>query len=416
MTEIDEVLNKINRDELCEEKREMKIHELRDILGLTIKDDNVNKIITFLAMLSAYTEDNQFNVSFRAPSTTGKSYIPMEISNLFPEEDLEIIGYASPTSFFHESGEWDDENKCIRVNLEKKILIFLDQPHDDLLRRIRPLLSHDRKEIVCKITDKSEKRGQRTKKAVLVGYPSVIFCTAKMTSDEQESTRSIVLSPETSREKIRKALYLKGQKEGDRLSYKIWLIEDGRKRKLKKRIEMIKAERISIIDVKNHENVIDRFIQKYPNTKPRHQRDLGRLFSIIKGLALFNLWYRERDKEGKLLANDEDIDNAFMLYDQIAKSQELGIPPYIYTIFKEIVLPAYRDLNPDSTTDIGLRRIDIMQKHLEIYGSPINEWNLRNQIIPMLESAGLISQEKDPNDGRNKVIHVTTPPSSTIYF
>ena len=79
--------------------------ELIKTLGLTIKKDEENKLITFLCQLSAYTESSQFNISFNAPSSTGKSYIPTEIARLFPEEDVIEIGYCSPTAFFHDIGE-----------------------------------------------------------------------------------------------------------------------------------------------------------------------------------------------------------------------------------------------------------------------------------------------------------------------
>ena len=75
--------------------------ELIEILGTTIKHDNDNKLVAFLCQLSAYTEDSQFNLSFNAPSSSGKSFIPIEIAKLFPPEDVLELGYVSPTSFFH---------------------------------------------------------------------------------------------------------------------------------------------------------------------------------------------------------------------------------------------------------------------------------------------------------------------------
>ena len=131
--------------------------DLIEILGLTIKKDEENKLITFLCQLSVYTENSQFNISFNAPSSTGKSYIPTEIARLFPEKDVIEIGYCSPTAFFHDIGEYIKEKGGYLVDLSKKILIFLDQPHTQLLERLRPLLSHDKKEINLKITDKTQK-------------------------------------------------------------------------------------------------------------------------------------------------------------------------------------------------------------------------------------------------------------------
>ena len=103
--------------ELSKVPRYLTVQELLNILGTTIKHDNVNKLITFLAMLCTYTEDSQFNVSFRAPSSTGKSYIPLEIASYFPEEDLRIIAYSSPTAFYHDTGEWDSEKRAIVIDL-----------------------------------------------------------------------------------------------------------------------------------------------------------------------------------------------------------------------------------------------------------------------------------------------------------
>lgn len=79
--------------------------QLNKILGITIKKDEENKLITFLCMLTAYTEDAQFNISFNAPSSSGKSYIPTEIAELFPSDDVITVAYCSPTAFFHDKAE-----------------------------------------------------------------------------------------------------------------------------------------------------------------------------------------------------------------------------------------------------------------------------------------------------------------------
>jgi hypothetical protein len=87
-------------------------NEIKEILGLTIKNDDTNKLITFLCQLSAFTSRDQFNISFNGPSSTGKSYIPLEIMALFPKEDVIDTSYCTPTAFFHEEGEFDPIKKC----------------------------------------------------------------------------------------------------------------------------------------------------------------------------------------------------------------------------------------------------------------------------------------------------------------
>ncbi|MEM3703914.1 MAG: hypothetical protein QXX79_05815, partial [Candidatus Bathyarchaeia archaeon] len=185
----------------------LTIDDVIEILGSTVKHDDENKAITFLIMLLTYTEEEQINIGYLAESSTGKSYIPLELSQYFPSEDVIKLGYASPTAFFHDYGklmlkegipvnwemkptkakvkenlEFDKDNpskeeieaeykrqkrewnELLRgsyylVDLAKKILIFLDMPHDMLLQRLRSLLSHDDKTIVLKITDKRDKAG-----------------------------------------------------------------------------------------------------------------------------------------------------------------------------------------------------------------------------------------------------------------
>ena len=395
----------MNNTETIESNRfkPMSLKDLLDILGLTIKRDEENKIVTFLCELSAYTENAQFNLSFNAPSSTGKSYIPLEISNLFPAEDVMKLGNCSPTAFFHEQGIYDKERNVITVDLSRKIIIFLDQPHNALLERLRALLSHDEKEMHSKITDKNQKGGNRTKTVIIRGYPSVIFCSAGMKIDEQEATRFILLSPEVNYEKIRQAILQTIRKESDGDQYKTWLEENPARKLLKERIVAIKEEQIEEIKIPQLGSIEEMFLDQHRMLKPRHQRDIKRLISIIKSLALLNLWWRERSGT-TISANEEDITEGFRIWDKISASQELNLPPYIFNLYQEVILPAWKEKNANLVTG-GLTRQELLQKHFDLYGRMLDGHQLRQQILPMLETAGLIIQEPDPNDKRKLLIY-----------
>jgi hypothetical protein len=414
-----EALKLKTRIRQAEAKAPITLDHLIEVLGTTVKKDDVNKVITFLCMLSAYTEESQFNVSFRAPSSTGKSYLPIELSQYFPFEDVVKIAYSSPTAFYHDTGEWDREAKIMRVNLEKKILIFLDQPHDQLLQRLRPLLSHDQKELLYKITDKREKAGLRTKNVIIRGFPSTIFCTGSLKIDEQEQTRNFLLSPETTQEKIREGIYLKALRKADPIAYEELLKQHPEREILKERIRAIKNAGVKYVVVKDYNRIVEKFLGAHRKLKPRHQRDIERIISIVQAFALLNLFHRKKDERDNVYASDEDVENAFRLFDQISESQELGIPPYIFNFYNEVVKPAYQEINKNTREDntpLGLSRQDILKKHFEVYGRIIPDWQLRREIIPSLEEAGLIYQETDPNDKRKTLIHCTTPPSSSLYL
>lgn len=389
------------------------IEELLAILGTTIKHDDDNKLVTLLVKLLAYTEDSQLNLSFNAPSSSGKSFIPMEIAKLFPVEDIKELGYVSPTAFFHSAGEYDKENKQYLVNLERKILIFLDQPHTQLLEHLRPLLSHDKKEIEVQITDKSQKHGLRTKKVILRGYPVVIFCSAGLRMDEQEATRFLLLSPEINQDKLEAGIREALKRSADTDAYWDYTELNVPRCQLKGRIEAIKEEHIENINIgeKDVAYIENRFFKSFPIHKPRHQRDIKRVAALAKSLALLNLWHRKRFASS-VIVDRSDIEEAFAIWDRISVTQELNIPPYVYDLYKNIILAEFNNKNgnrtdgfEDITGTIGVTRQEILNRHYKVYGRHLDALNLRQQIIPALTQAGLIYEEPNPTDKRSKLIY-----------
>jgi 5S rRNA maturation endonuclease (ribonuclease M5) len=390
--------------------------EILEILGLTIKKDEENKLVSFLCELSAYTENAQFNISFNAPSSTGKSYIPTEVARLFPTDDVIEIGYCSPTAFFHDVGQINKERGGYEIDLSRKILIFLDQPHTMLLERLRPLLSHDKKEMHLKITDKSQKGGLKTKNVFIKGFPAVVFCSAGLQIDEQEGTRFMLLSPETNQEKIREAIHEKIRKESDNNAYSSWLKVHPGRLLLKERIEAIREEKIEEVRIADPRYIEQVFLENKLILKPRHQRDIGRLISLIKAFALVNLWFREREG-AVIIANGDDIRSAIKIWEKISQSQEYNLPPYIYNFYREVIVAAYQEKNDglgmgEVVNKQGISRQDIFKKHSQVYGRILEDFRLRQQILPMLETAGLITQEQDPNNRRRVLVFPTTELSS----
>ena len=123
---------------------------------------------------------------------------------------------------------------------------------------------------------------------------------------------------------------------------------------------------------------------------------------------LLNAWFRERDGN-VLITKDEDIKEAFKLWEKISMSQEYSIPPYIFDIYKDVMLPLFKKKNNIEILEldkalIGLSRKEIIGKYYEMHGTFLDSIRLRQQIIPMLETAGLITQEKDPDNKRQLLI------------
>jgi hypothetical protein len=375
----------------------MSPDELKNILDLTIKKDGANKLITFLCMLSAYTEDSQFNISFIAPSSTGKSYIPTEVSKLFPEKDISRFAVATPTSFFYTMNKRDKNSDNYFVDLSRRIIIFPDQPNPMLLEKLRSILSHDQKISECKITNKNKQGGNCTMTAKIIGFPAVIFCSAGLMLDEQEGTRFLLLSPETSQDKIRMSVTEKIKKEAGGNQYRDMVENDERRNLLKERVVAIREEMIDKVIISNPTLLESMFFKNRKKLRSRNQRDIGHIISLIKSLALLNLWWRERDDKN-VIANDDDIKEGYKIWDEISSSQELNLPPFLYAFYSDIILPL---LNERGFTN----RNEVVKKYSEITGENLSEYKLRTTMLPMLLNAGLIIQEKDPNDSRRWLIY-----------
>ncbi|MBS7615006.1 hypothetical protein KEJ18_04670 [Candidatus Bathyarchaeota archaeon] len=396
-------------EHLKEIKRPVTLEEVADILNSTIKHDKLNKVIAFLTGLLTFTEEDQINLAFTAESSTGKSYIPLELAWYFPRNSIIEYSYVSPTAFFHEYGdlmtdpsdnrevEEKEKRKVVVVDLHQKILIFLDQPHDMLLQRIRPLLSHDRKTLVYKITDRKERSGLRTKTVYLNGYPTVYFCSAKFSMEDQERTRLLLLSPETTQEKLKDSILLKIQKEGDRQAFFKFMEGDPRRNWLRRRVEEIARERILFVVVPEsfREKIAERFFEIHNSLIPRHQRDITRLLALIKAHAMLNLWHREKiELSGSVIVNEEDVNEGFKLYKEVSEANELGLPPEVYEIYKE--------LEP-KIPDEGITRKQFQALYYETFHRTMGKKRLE-EILNLLESVGLFSQELDPNDKRQKLV------------
>lgn len=405
-----DVASKLGTDAkaVCDAKWSTQQHEIEkeaswdhvvEILSATVKRDNPTKLITFCGMLLAQTDDDQFNIGLQAESSAGKSYIPLEIANYFPLDDVVVIASASPTAFFHDRGEWDDEKHALLIDLEGKILVFLDQPHFQLLERLRPLLSHDRRELEYKITDKSEKRGLRTKNVILRGFPSVIFCTVKLDPDEQEKTRLFLLSPEIDEAKLRESIELLALKRCNLELFTKALETNIRRKLLKERIQAIRNTNIRRIIIPNSDIVIERFKAKHKQLKPRDQRDFPRIISLIKGHALLNCFKRNKLDNETIESNETDIEAGFTLYEEIAIPNELGLPPYAYDIYQKIFEPLFRQTND------GIDKKAIEEKYFEAYHKPLGYKFFREYLIPSLRSASLITEEPDPNDRRKTLYY-----------
>jgi hypothetical protein len=386
--------------------KEITLTDIGNVLSLTIKDDDSNKKIVFLGMLSAYTKQSQINISLNAPSSTGKTYIVKEVAGLFPKIDKIEIHAATPTSFFYEVDYFDKARNARFKDVRRKILIFYELPDPTLQIKLRPLLSHDNEEIFHKQTNKNKGRNV-TETTIVKGYAAFLFCSANMKLDEQEATRSMLLSPQVTAAKLSQSIHLRAMRGSNEQKFYDWLETNPERIELKNRIIAIRDEHVDDIIINEPESIEERFLELAGALQPRHQRDIDHLFELIRTVALLNVWFR-RQKNGTVVASQSDINQAFELFNEFFESQGLNLPPAVHSFYKKYIVPAYiklRDkykisvsyLSDFDNQRIGLTLQDLTTYYLNAESTSLNGETLRKDILPQLENAGLIIWDK-PSD------------------
>jgi hypothetical protein len=223
----------------------------------------------------------------------------------------------------------------------------------------------------------------------------------KLTGEDQENTRTFILSPEMSQDKLREAIDLIAEKETDYDVFRENILKDPRRQWLADRLKCIKAAQIREITLtpEDSEYVKQEFLRRNPYLVPRYTRDFPRLIALAKAHALLNCVHRRTNKLDVIEASRRDIEVALELYEHIAQANELGIPPQLLEWYNKVIVPIWQ--SQDEIAD----RKTILRKHLKVYHQPLNRHRLEVEFIPSLESANLVATEQDPDD-RRRVLYV----------
>lgn len=383
--------------------KEITVDDVANVLDSTIKNNRVNKVIAFLAMLLAYTEDSQLNVMFNAQSSTGKTYITLEVAKYFPAQDVKVYGRTSKTAFYYNTSLMKhDDNGVFYIDLERRILVFAEQPDMQLLENLRSFLSHDLKKTPFVLTNRSKNGRNTAEEGYILGFSSTIFCSANMRIDEQEQTRSLILSPESTEETVRAGVDESIARNSNKDAYIARLDADEVRKSLMERILYIKSLNVGQIDISDSEYLKSRFYERLHSTPPRVQRQIGHFISLVKGMALLNAPFRMVGN--KIVATNKDVDEAMKLWSVISESMFYGVPPQALDYYKNYIIPAYRTINETRKNKKGITYDELANYYFKKTGGYPNLDMVRKMFIPALQCASLISYDKDEDDKRQMLI------------
>jgi hypothetical protein len=252
----------------------------------------------------------------------------------------------------------------------------------------------------------------QTDTIIIEGFPATVFCSAGMRLDQQEATRAILISPETTNAKIKKAIHLRAKRGADEAKFSAWLEARPERTALKERIIAIRDEQVDEIIITDADisAIEKRFLALLHTLKPRNQRDIDHLLQLIKTIALLNVWHR-RQVDGNIIASQTDTDQAFELWEAFFESQNLNLPPAVLSFYKKYVVPAYLDKYMSASSEeklamddnrVGLTSQELSAYYMQEEDTTLDNDILRKQILPQLQSAGLIAIEK-PKTNENDV-------------
>ena len=410
------------------EDHELTLDELDEILSTDVKFDKISKNIMFLLFLLTYTDSDQQNTDMTGAPSIGKTYTVKCLSWYFPKEDLEGYDGATPRSFHYDSKRkrlvltnkdleypvfeeidwtrkpqkgdnlqvWQDWTEYRRKfvymrDLERKIVIFRDLPNYQLVKNLRPTLSHDEKySRYCPVN-----KNMKTETIFIKGFFTCAICTTFSRQEPEERDRFWHLNPQWTEDKEKAVLDLIDRRNSDPDFMKS-LELDPKRIWLKNRIHDIRSLNINEVYIPKEivEKIRGWFDEHYQRKRPKKSRDYPRFYSLVKAWALLN--HRNRKSEqrnGKkiLWCDEKDFEVAVELYKDIASANEIGLSPEGYSLWTEIVKPL---LNGED----GVTIRQIHQRYIEVTKRSMGDKRLKG-FLHMFADCGLCIED---HQGRGK--------------
>ena len=414
------------------------------------EEDNIRQIL--LTLFSAWTNNPQ-NLRILAPSGEGKTYLVTKLASLFPQENIIILGKASPQSFKYNlnskrvvengSGNWQDydiaikpleeelektkdkekiqeikkqtrelqDSLCDFVDFSNKIIIFVDSQSFEMFESLKPTMSHDQENIKSFSVNKSKSGTTRGQKFLFHGFPAIIYCSAKdeIVKDETNeiNSRFNTISLNASRVKYRKMLEFEALRSS--LPHSIRqeeIISDAE-------IEQLKQHILQIIEqIPDSGEIINPYgegISKlFPDDAGSRTRQFKILNNNIRMHTLVNAKFRPKiiyDGITTSIVTRLDVEESCKL---IKESKE--IQPYKIKYFNDHIRKAILETEKEKQTVGGSIKCLTASEIADCItnkGITIDRQRLQETFLKHLVSHGFLEEFSDPDNKSRYVFAVS---------
>jgi hypothetical protein len=239
------------------------------------------------------------------------------------------------------------------INLQGKLLVFLEPPYPDTWNIIKPILSHDKFIMEHPYVDKVD-GSIHSIRVVTMGWPAVIMCSAKNESENdywsEIQSRFIISSPNMIPEKYKAGNILIGMRAG--APHCVWQkevisdhqVEVAREcvKYLFNRIKKLSEDKVEEKRSLTYIPFSDILSKALPSGKGTDNRINNRIYSFLKMVVISRSQLRKKivvDNETLIVAELEDLHEAL----HIAQNN-IGIPTFKLEVFREIFIPSWRQL------------------------------------------------------------------------
>jgi len=348
-----------------------------------VMDEPTRKIelLTCISALGTYP----INLSLQQTWSSGKTTTIVATSKYFESQDVWSLAGLTPKGLIHQRGVYDTEKEAFIVNMEKKILIFLDEPQFETLITLKPLLSRDKYEITYKYVDAN----METVTSILRGFPSAVFCSVKSKYTEEFTSRWLTASPSTDPTKIRKVLQQKADRKTSPEKYE----EDEEFYVWQKAFNILK-EQFPIKVVVPFAKTFEPFFRA---KRPVDMRFFDLFMALIEATTILHAYQRQKDDKERLIATSQDYEIAYSIFKEIEKPTVYGVGQDVLDFYETIILPCTEN---NAFTNYQ----ELARKYIELYETPINQNHMHDHFLTPLEAKGLVSIDTDPTDKRRKLI------------
>jgi len=339
--------------------------------------DDANLLLTFLVFLSCKTE-HPLNLELIGSSASGKTYLTLTARNGFPKSMCMVLAGASKEALKYDYDEVSDDGEFI-VNVANRCIVILEKDESyAFMRRMKPLMSGDDKELVWKTPIKNEMTGEiETRDFIIRGQPSFITLTTRNPSEAEQITRQLLMTPDTTPDKVEavvsNTLMAKARPEDLFIHPDLYLLQAA----------MLKAKKYRVRNI-----FAPMMADFFPAKSAQHQRDITKVLSIIDTITLLHQEQRpthQIEENTFILSSIEDNVLGLILCDLVLRASLSGVPEDSWLVFNEMkkMVESSRALTEDG----------ILQ-WLHIHAFTCSKNALKEKHLPTLEDSGLIEVKK----------------------